>query len=82
MPVSIRDLLATQPDSASLESLAVLANRALASVNDLEERKHGVAEIQVRERVKLVTLEDLSFRLKKLETATAKKKNYTRRSFS
>ena len=31
MPVSIRSHLATQPDSASLESLAVLADRALAS---------------------------------------------------
>ena len=77
MPVSIRAHLATQPDSASLENLAVLADCALASKNYVEETKHGVAEIQVSESAKLVELlEDLSRRLKKLETATAKKKNY------
>ena len=79
MPVSLRNYLATQPDSASLESLAVLADRALASANDVEEFKQGVAEIQVSESAKLVglgLLEDLSRRLKKLDTATAKKKNY------
>ena len=67
MPVSIRAHLATQPDSASLESLAVLYNRALALVS---------------ESGKLVgLLEDLSRRLKKLETATptaANNKNYGR----
>ena len=66
MPTSIRAHLATQPDSASLE--------------DFEEAKQGNAEIQVSESGKLVgLLEDLSRRLKKLETATAtaaKKKNY------
>ena len=68
--------LATQPDIALLESLAVLADRALASENDVEELKQVVAEIQVSESAKLVgLLEDLSRRLKKLETATAKK-NY------
>ena len=56
MPVSIRVHLATQPDSASLESLAVLADRALASENDREESKHRVAEIQVSESAKLVGL--------------------------
>ena len=82
MPTSIRARLATQPDSASLESLAVLADCAVASENDVEEAKQGVAEIQVSENGKLVgLLEDLSRRLKKLETATAtataaKKKNY------
>ena len=34
MPVSIRAHLATQPDSVSLKSLAVLADRAVASEND------------------------------------------------
>ena len=80
MPVSIRAHLATQPDSASFESLAVLADRAVASENDVEEVRHGVAEIKVSESSKLVgLLEDLSRRLKKLETATAKKKNYGHR---
>ena len=82
MPTSIQAYLAIQPDSASLERLAVLADRALASENDVEEVKQGVAEIQVSESWKQVgLLEDLSLRLKKLETATAtaaKKKNYGR----
>ena len=37
MPTSIRAHLATQPDSATLESLAMLADRALASEADAEE---------------------------------------------
>ena len=49
MPTSIRAHLATQPDSASLESLAVSADRALASEMDVEEVKQGVAGIQVSE---------------------------------
>ena len=36
MPVSIRAHLVTQPDSASFESFAVLADRAVASENDVE----------------------------------------------
>ena len=72
MPTSIRAHLATQPDSATLESLAMLADRALASETDVEESKPGVAEIKVDETTKLVgLLEDLSKRLNKLETATA-----------
>ena len=72
MPASIRAHLATQPDSASLESLAMLADRALASENDVDESKPGVAEIKVSKTGKLVgLLEDLSRRLKKLETATS-----------
>ena len=47
MPASIRAHLATQPDSATLESLAMLADRAL--VSDVEESKPGVAEIKVDE---------------------------------
>ena len=39
MPTSIRAHLATQPDSASLESSTVLADRAVASKNDVEEAK-------------------------------------------
>ena len=71
MPALIRAHLATQPDSATLESLAVLADRALASEAAVEESKPGVAEIKVDETTKLVgLLEDLSKRLKKLETAT------------
>ena len=79
MPASIRAHLATQPDSATLESLAMLADRALAS--EAEESKPGVAEIKVDETTKLVSLlEDLSKRLQKLETATAaeKKRNQGR----
>ena len=81
MPTSIQAHLATQPDSATLESLAMLADRALASETDVEESKPGVAEIKVDETTKLVRLlEDLSKRLKKLETTTAadKKRNQTR----
>ena len=69
MPPSVRAHLATQPDSASLEK-------------DVDEAKPGVAEINVSESGKLVgLLEDLSRRLKKLETATAKatKKKTTNR---
>ena len=71
MPASIRAHLATQPDSASLENLAILADRALAAEQDVEESKPGVAEIKVDETSKLVgLLEDLSKRIKKLETVT------------
>ena len=75
MPTSIRAHLATQPDSATLESLAMLADRALASEMDVEKSKPGVAEIKIDKTAKLVgLLEDLSKRLKKLETATAAEK--------
>ena len=67
--------MATEPDSATLESLAVLEDRALASEADVEESKPGVAEIKVDETTKLVgLLEDLSKRLKKLETVTTSEK--------
>ena len=50
--------------SATLESLAVLADRALAAEEDVEESKLGVAEIKVEETTKLVgLLEDLSRRI-------------------
>ena len=75
MPTSIRAHLATQPDIALFKSLAMLADRALASENDVDKSKPGVAEIQVSETGKLVgLLEDLSRMLKKLETATAAEK--------
>ena len=58
----------------------MLADRAVAAKKDVDKAKPGVAEIQVSESGKLVgLLEDLSCRLKKLETATAaKKKTYGR----
>ena len=71
MPASIKAHLVIQPDSATLESLAVLADRALAAEEDVEESKPGVAEIKVEETTKLVgLLEDLSKRIKRLETVT------------
>ena len=80
MPPSVRPHLAAQPHSVSLENLAMLADRAVAAEKDMDEAKPGVAEINVSESGKLVELlEDLSRRLKKLETATAKatqKKTY------
>ena len=73
MPHSVRVHLATQPDSVSLENLAMLAVCAVAAEKDIDEAKPGVAEINVSESGKLVgLLEYLSRRLKKLETATAK----------
>ena len=77
MPVSIRAHSATQPDSVSLEDMAILADHALASENEVKESQPGVAEMQVSESAKLVgLLEDLSRQLKKLETSAAKKKHY------
>ena len=71
MPASVRVHLVTQPDSATPEILAVLADRAPAAEEDVEESKSGVAEIKVEETTKLVgLLEDLSRRIKKLETVT------------
>ena len=80
MPPLVRPHLAAQPDSVSLENLAMLADRAVAAEKDVDEANPGVAEINVSESGKLVgLLENLSRRLKKLETATAKatqKKTY------
>ena len=82
MPPSVRAHLVIQPDSASLESLAMLADRAVAAEKDIDEAKPGVAEIHVSKSGKLVgLLEDLSRRLTKLETVTLKatqKKTYGR----
>ena len=52
MPVSIRSNLATQPYSATLENLAKLADRALASEKDAKESQLGVAEIQLNKSAK------------------------------
>ena len=77
MPPSVRAHLATQPDSASLENLAMLADRAVAAEKDVDEAKPGVAEINVSESGKLVgLLEDLSRRLKKLETRLQANENH------
>ena len=73
MPPSVRAHLATQPDSATLENLAMLADRAVEAEKDVDEAKPGVVEMEVSESGKLIgLLEELSRRLKKLETATAK----------
>ena len=54
MPVSIRAHLATTPDSTSLESFAVLADRAIASENGAKDKSVGVAEVRVNDSEKLI----------------------------
>ena len=77
MPASIRAHLATTPDSTSLESLAVLADRAIASENDAKDNSVGVAEVRVNDSEKLIgIMEDISRRLKMLETSGHQKKHY------
>ena len=77
MPASIRAHLATTPDSTSLESLAVLADRSIASENDAKDNGVGVAEVKVNDSKKLIgIMEDISRRLKKLETSGHQKKQY------
>ena len=77
MPASIRAHLATAPDSTSLESSAVLADRAIASENDAKDNSVGVAEVRVNDSEKLIgIMEDISRRLKKLETLGHQKKHY------
>ena len=69
MPASIRAHFATTPDSTSLESLAVLSDRAIASENDVKDNSVGVVEVIVNDSEKLMgIMEDISRRLKKLET--------------
>ena len=59
------------------DSLAVLANRAIASENDVKENSVGVAEVRVNDREKLIgIMEDISRRLKKLETSGHQKKQF------
>ena len=70
MPASIRAHLATTPVSTSLESLAVLAGRAIASENDAKDNSVGFAEVRVNDSEKLIGItEGISRRLKKLETS-------------
>ena len=77
MPASIGAHLATTPDSTSLESLAVLADRAIASENDVKENSVGVAKVRVNDSEKLIgIMEDISRRLKKLETSGHQKKQF------
>ena len=77
MPASIRTHLATTPNSTSLESLAVLADRAIASENDVKDNSVGVAEVRVNDREKLMgIMEDIYKRLKKLETSGHQKKQF------
>ena len=45
MPASIRAHLATTPASTSLESLAILVDRALALETDVKKSSVGVAEV-------------------------------------
>ena len=77
MPASIRAHLATTPDSTSLKSLAVLADRAIASENDAKDNSVGVAEVRVNDSEKLIgIMEDISRRLKRLETSGHQKQQY------
>ena len=77
MPASIRAHLATTPDSISLESLAVLTDRAIASENDAKDNSVGVAEVRVNDSKKLFgIMEDISRRLKKLETSGHQNQQY------
>ena len=60
MPASILAHLATTPDSTSLGSLAVLADRAIVSENDAKHNSVGVAEVRVNDREKLIgIMEDI-----------------------
>ena len=64
-PASIWAHLATTPDSRSLESLAILANRALASENDVKYSCMGVAQIQLNDNERIIRImEDISRHLK------------------
>ena len=77
MPASIRAHLATTPHSTSLESLAVLADRAIASENDVKDNIVRVAEVKVNHSEKLMgIMEDISRRLRKLETSGHQKKQF------
>ena len=56
MPTSISAHLATQPNSTSFDSLATLADQALASESNGKETNVGVAEINVTENAALKDL--------------------------
>ena len=77
MPASIQSHLAPTPDSTSLESLAILADRVLASENDAKDSSVGVADIRLNDSERLIEImEDISRHLKQLETVGAKKKQF------
>ena len=60
-----------------MESSAVLADSAIASENDAKDNSVGVAEVRINDSEKLIgIMEDLSRRLKKLETLGHQKKHY------
>ena len=79
MPASIRAHLATTPDSSSLESLAILADRAVALELDVKDSSVGVAEVRVNERL-IGIMEDISRRLKKIENRGTQKKQFNTNS--
>ena len=55
----------------------MLADRGIASKNDVKENSVGVAEVRVNDSEKLIgIMEDISRRLKKLETSGHQKKQY------
>ena len=55
----------------------MLADRALASENDAKDSSVGVAEIQLNDSKRIIgIIEDISRRLKLLETAGAQKKQF------
>ena len=74
MPASIRAHLATTPDSTSLESLAVLADRALASETDFKDSSVGVTVSNTESLIGI--MEDISRPLKKLDTSGNQKKQF------
>ena len=78
IPASIRAHLATTPDSrpTSLESLAILADRAVASELDVKDSSVGVTEARVNDNKRPIEIiEDISKHLKKLENPATQKKN-------
>ena len=54
MPAFIWSHLPTTPDSTSLESLAILADTALALENDAKDSSVGNAEIQLNDSERLI----------------------------
>ena len=76
MPTSIRAHLATQPDSTLLESLATLADRALASESDGKETNVYYRERSLEGFKNNQTYRRLWKRLERLETSGVKKKHF------
>ena len=71
-------LLSNSPGlSTSLESLAILADRAVASELDVKDSSVGVAEVRVNDNERLIgIMEDISRRLKKLENPGTQEKQF------